>query len=165
MEFRHFLRVLLALWGMGQAQAGGLDTSLQLLKQQALELERDVLILEEQVEHPLVIYFSMQASSKFRLQSLHILLDGQPLIIHEYDSLTRDALHKGGAQLVYQGRLAAGEHELIAYYRNNRDYQRGSKRVINKTLQAKFIEVVVRQEPGAESRSQPELTIREWDRF
>jgi hypothetical protein len=74
-------------------------------------------------------------------------------------------LHRGGAQRVYQGGLAAGKHELIAYYRNSRDYQRGSKQVFNKTLQAKFIEVVVRQEPGAESRSQPELTIREWDGF
>jgi len=165
MGLRIFLAILLALWGLGQAQAAGLDNGLQQLKQEALELERDVLILEEQLENPLVIYFSMQAPRKFRLQSLHILIDGKPLKTLDYDSATRQALARGGAQRVYQGRLASGTHELIAYYSDHRDYQRGSKRQISKTLKPKFIEIVIQPQPGSESRAQPELVIREWDKF
>lgn len=161
------LLVMLLMLGAGQTGAvgAGLDPSLQLLKQQALELERDLLILQEQMENPLVIYFSMQASSRFKLQSLHILIDGQVVKTHEYDSNTLQGLKKGGAQRVYAGQLAPGPHELIVYYRNNRDYQRGNKRIIHKTLKPAFLEILIRPTDSLESRSQPELLIQEWDRY
>ena len=156
---------VLAVPGLLNASPSGLDSSLQLLKQQALELERDLLILEEQLDHPLVIYLSMDAAHKFKLESLHILLDGEPLQIHEYDSNTRDALRKGGAQLVYSGKLALGQHELIAYYRSNRDHQRGAKLEIHKTLKPTFIEIIIQSQQGTETRLRPELFMREWDNF
>ena len=167
MRFKECLWVALVLFGSGQLHAAGtgLDPSLQLLKQQALELERDVLILEEQMDHPLVIYLSMEAQRKFKLHSLHIVIDGQLVRTHVYDSNTREALEKGGAQQVYKGALAPGDHELIVYYRNSRAYQRGEKRVINKTLKPQFIEIHIPRAESLESRSQPELVIREWDQY
>jgi hypothetical protein len=161
------LWVLLFLAGQGQLNAApvGLDSGLQLLKQQALELERDVLILEEQLEQPLVIYFSMEMEKRFRLESLDILLDGKPLKSLEYSGATLKALRKGGAQQVYRGAIEVGEHELIAYYRNNRDYQRGAKIRFHKKTKPTFIEIIIRQQPQSESRQQPELLIRQWDDF
>ncbi len=159
-----FILLFLAGQGLLNAAPVGLDSGLQLLKQQALELERDVLILEERLEQPLVIFFSLQVQRKFRLESLEILLDGKPLKSLSYDSVTRNALRKGGAQQVYRGKVAAGEHELIAYYRNSRDYQRGAKIRFQKSPKPTFIEIIIRPQADSDNRFLlPELAIRQWD--
>jgi hypothetical protein len=97
------------------------------------------------------------------LDSLAILLDGKPLKSLNYNSATREALRKGGAQQVYRGEVEAGEHELIAYYRNSRDYQRGAKIRFKKSLKPTFIEIVIRQQEDSKNLLLPELTIRQWD--
>ena len=148
----------------GARQYRGLDSALQLLKQQELELERDLLILEEQVTNPLVIYFSMDTDHKFKLDSLTILLDGKKLTAKEYNAAIIKNLRRGSAQLVFKGSIAQGKHELIAYYTSNRDYQRGSKLIIEKTIQPKFLEIVIQKQDSKESRLQPELMIREWNK-
>ena len=146
-----------------QAVAGGLDAELQNLKIQALELERDVLILEEQLSRPVSIYLSMDADSRFKLDTLDILLDGRSIRSIEYDSKSIAGLRKGGAQLVYRGELAEGNHELIAYYRNHRAYQRGAKISFRKTLKPAVIEIMILRDKGIETLATPKLEFKIWD--
>lgn len=143
-------------------QYRGLDSGLQLLKQQSLELERDLLILEEQVANPLVIYFSMDTDRKFRLDTLNVLLDGEKLVNQQFSREDLKPLRQGGAQLIYKGGIKPGKHELIAYYISDRDYQRGAKFIIEKTLQPAFLEVIIQKQESKESRLQPAMIIHEW---
>lgn len=163
--FRSVSLFMLLCLASSRAICGGLDVELQDLKLQALALESDVLILQEQLEHPLTIYLSMDADARFKLDTLDILLDGKPLRSIEYDSQSIAGLRRGGAQRVFRGEVAEGSHELIAYYRSNRSYQRGARMRFEKTLKPQFMEIVISREEGVDTRLKPKLEIRLWDQF
>jgi len=145
------------------AQPGYQATNLELLKQKTIELNRDLDIFVENDSRPLVVYFSVDADQKFKIESLRLLIDGNLLKLINYDDISRQALASGGAQLVYSGRVSPGKHEIIAYYTSNRDYQRGTSRVIKKRDEVQYVEVVVQKQNTKKSRLQPELIIREWN--
>lgn len=156
------LLAFLLLSGSVAAQSQDALKELESLRQQTIELNRDFDIFEENNSSPLVIYFSINADQKFRIQSLRVMLDGQLLKQLEYDDASRKALQAGGAQLVYGGSAAPGKHELIAYYVSDREYQGGKSQIIHKQDKTQYLEVIIQKQNTKKSRLQPELIIKEW---
>ncbi len=137
-----------------------INLELQVLKQQSLLLDRDLLIVEDKIKKPFSIYLSQLTDAKFAIETLNIQLDGKQLVRHQYTDIERQALKKGGAQLLFKGSLDEGEHQIIAYYRSNKDYQSGEQFTFNKNSAALAIEISLYKGESKESRLQPKVDIK-----
>ena len=145
-----------------------LDEQVQDLKALAVDLNRDLFLLEEELLFPantqVAIFVSMDVGEFFALDSVEIKLDDRDVTNYLYTEREVDALHRGGVQRVFVGNLRAGEHELIAMFTgggpHDRDYRRGASLVFDKGIGPKFIELTI---SDRESNMQPEFVVREWD--
>ena len=144
-----------------------LDTRVQSLKQEAMELNRDLLVLEEELLFPantqVALFVSMDVGKLFALDSVQIKLDDKVVANYLYTQLEVDALHRGGVQRVYLGNLKTGQHELVAYFTgkgpHDRNYRRGANVKFEKTTEAKYIELRIQDSTG---KLQPEFDIKLW---
>ncbi len=159
-NFLLLLVLFISYHGILYAENKGMDFDLQLLKQKVLEVESDLLVLEEENEKPFVIYTSMNADRRFKLEDLYIHLDGKELKHQGYEKKDIKILRKGYSQLVYSGELAPGKHELIVYYLSSKDYSHGAKLIFNKSETAFYIEIIIKKRKSKEARFQPELVLR-----
>jgi hypothetical protein len=145
-----------------------LDEQVQDLKKLAVDLNRDLFLLEEELLFPantqVAIFVSMDVGEFFALDSVEIKLDEQDVASYLYTEREVDALHRGGVQRVYIGNLRAGEHELIAVFTgggtHERGYRRGATLEFEKGIGPKYIELVI---SDRESKLQPEFVVKEWE--
>ncbi len=138
---------------------GDFSGALQTLKQQSLELERDLLSLEQQITRPISIYLTLDTDSRYFIEKLVLKLDGQDLLTHEYRLEERQALNQGGAQLLYNAPLEAGKHRLIAYYQSNKGYQGGTEYEFIKTDHSIVLKLHIFSNESKESRLKPLMKI------
>ncbi len=149
-------------------QSRTLDEQVQDLKKLAVDLNRDLFLLEEELLFPantqVAVFVSMDVGEFFALDSVEIKLDDKDVTNYLYTEREVDALHRGGVQRVYVGNLRAGEHELVAMFTgggtHDRDYRRGASVVFEKGIGPKFIELTI---SDRENKLQPEFIVREWD--
>jgi len=152
----------------GDDESRTLDEQVQDLKKLAVDLNRDLFLLEEELLFPantqVAIFVSMDVGEYFALDSVELKLDDKDVSNYLYTEREVDALHRGGVQRVYVGNLRAGEHELIAMFTgggpNERDYRRGATLSFDKGIGPKYIELQI---SDRENRMQPEFVVREWD--
>jgi hypothetical protein len=145
-----------------------LDEQVQDLKKLAVDLNRDLFLLEEELLFPantqVAIFVSMDVGEFFALDSVEVKLDDDDTASYLYTEREVDALHRGGVQRIYVGNLRAGEHELIAMFTgggpHDRDYRRGATLTFEKGIGPKFIELTI---SDREDKLQPEFVVREWD--
>jgi hypothetical protein len=150
------------------AESRTLDEQVQDLKKLAVDLNRDLFLLEEELLFPantqVAIFISMDVGEFFALDSVEIRLDDKDVTSYLYTEREVDALLRGGVQRVFVGNLRAGEHELVAMFTgggtHERDYRRGASLVFEKGIGPKFIELTI---SDRESKLQPEFVVREWD--
>jgi len=149
-------------------QSRTLDEQVQDLKKLAVDLNRDLFLLEEELLFPantqVAVFVSMDVGEFFALDSVEIKLDDKDVTNYLYTEREVDALLRGGVQRVFVGNLRAGEHELVAMFTgggtHDRDYRRGASVVFDKGIGPKFIELTI---SDRENKLQPEFIIREWD--
>lgn len=161
--------VLLAAAGTGLAEEGftALDTETQALKQEVIELNRDLFLLEEELLFPsstqVSVFVSMDAGLLFDLDSVQLKIDDQVVANYLYTEREQQALRRGGVQRLHVGNLKAGDHELVALFvgkgPNGRDYRRGATVTFTKELGPKFLEVRIVDSGTAQ---QPEFAIKQW---
>jgi hypothetical protein len=145
-----------------------LDEEVQDLKKLAVDLNRDLFLLEEELLFPantqVAIFVSMDVGEFFGLDSVEIKLDEQDVTNYLYTEREVAALHRGGVQRLYVGNMRAGEHELVAVFTgagpHERDYRRGAALVFEKGIGPKYIELTI---SDRETRLQPEFVIKEWE--
>ncbi len=138
------------------------------LKKAALELNRDLLILEEELLFPansqIVVFVSLDVGKYFALDSVKLLIDEKLVASHLYTRRQNTALSLGGIQRLYLGNLKSGEHEVTAFFvgmgPDNREYKRGATIIIDKDDDPKLLELKVRD---ATSNMQPEFVFEEWE--
>lgn len=154
-----------------QAQAEELrtlDEQVQDLKKLAVDLNRDLFLLEEELLFPantqVAIFVSMDVGEFFGLDSVEIKLDGKDVANYLYTAREVDALVRGGVQRVFVGNMKAGEHELVAVFTgegtHTRDYRRGASLVFDKGIGPKYIELTI---TDRETKLQPEFLVKEWE--
>ena len=149
------------------ASATSLDSRIQDLKGDVIRLNRDLLVLEEELLFPantqVAVFVSMDVGKMFELGSVQVKLDDKVVANYLYTPLEVTALHRGGVQRVFLGNLKAGEHQIVAVFTGGgphfRDYKRGATVKFDKTTDPKYIELQIKDNTG---KLQPEFEVKVW---
>ena len=147
--------------------AATLDGRIQDVKSDVIKLNRDLLVLEEELLFPantqVALFLSMDVGKMFQLDSVQVKLDDKVVANYLYTALEVEALHRGGVQRVYLGNIKTGSHELVAFFTgkgpHDRDYKRGANVKFDKTTDAKYIELRIQDSTG---QLQPEFDVKLW---
>jgi len=144
------------------ARAGTSASDLESVKQSFLELQRDLVILEEDLLFPassqVAVFLSLDVGEFFSLDAVTLTLDGEDVTHHLYTERQVDALFRGGVQKLYLGNLKEGLHRLTAIFTGRgpegRAYRRATTVEFEKTFEPTFIELAIRD---SEQKYQPEF--------
>ncbi len=145
-----------------------LDSQIQSLKKEVLDLNRDLFLLEEELLFPsntqVSVFLSLDTGKLFQLDSVQIRLDDKIVANHLYTKREIEALKRGGVQRIYTGNLPSGKHEIVAYYTgigpNNRTYKQGSTTIIDKSSSAQYIELKISDDSV---KQQPAFEVKVWE--
>jgi hypothetical protein len=146
----------------------GIDEETQQLKKDAVDLNRELFMLEEELLFPantqVAVFVSMDVGEFFALDSVQLKVDDREVANYLYTEREAEALLKGGVHRVYLGNLKVGEHELVAIFTgkgpNQRDYRRGATVKFQKAVGAKYLELKI---TDRQRRAQPEFEIKDWE--
>jgi hypothetical protein len=149
------------------ASAASLDNRIQDAKGDVIRLNRDLLVLEEELLFPantqVAVFLSMDVGKLFELGSVQVKLDDKVVANYLYTDAEVKALHRGGVQRMYLGNLKAGSHELVALFTGGgphfRDYKRGATIKFDKSTEPKYIELQIKDSTG---KLQPEFQVKVW---
>ncbi len=147
--------------------AASLDTRVQDTKAEVIRLNRDLLVLEEELLFPagtqVALFVSMDVGKLFQLDSVQVKLDDKVVANHLYTPLEVQALHRGGVQRVHLGNLKTGDHELTAFFTgqgpHDRDYKRATSIKFEKGKEPKYIELQIKDVQG---KLQPDFVVKVW---
>lgn len=146
----------------------GLDEQIQQLKQDVVDLNKDLFVLEEELLFPantqVAVFISMDVGEFFALDSIQIKVDNKEVANYLYTPREAEALLKGGVHRIYVGNLKVGEHELVAFFNgkgpNSREYRRGANLKFEKSVGAKYLELKITDRAR---RAQPEFAVKDWE--
>lgn len=149
------------------AQPTSLDSRVQGLKDEVIRLNRDLLVLEEELLFPastqVAVFVSLDVGKLFALDSVRLALDDKVVAQYLYTPRELQALQRGGVQRLYLGNLRAGEHELVATFigqgPHQRDYQAGATLKFTKGSEPSYIELRIEDATG---KLQPAFRIKVW---
>ncbi len=145
-----------------------LDGAIQSLKQEILNINSDLSILENDFLFPInariTIFVSLDTNEDFDLKAVKVKIDEKIIATHIYSERELTALRLGGVQRLYINSLEPGEHELIVNYtgqgRNAREFRRASVENFTKSNNPQYVELNLSQK---NSRRQPEFILKIWD--
>jgi len=175
-RLRHFLAAFVSLLlvfiplitspaGAQTADSSGAN-QVESLKESVLTLNRDLLILEEELLYPasteIAVYVSMDVGQYFALDAIKLLINNQLVASDLYTDKQTKALFRGGVQRLYIGNLKSGEHEISAFFTGRgpqQDYKRGAKITVNKTQEPLVLELKI---IDSTAKLQPEFSIKQW---
>jgi hypothetical protein len=147
------------------AGTASLDDKVQTLKGDVIKLNRDLLVLEEELLYPagtqVAVFVSMDVGKLFSLESVQVRMGDKVLANYLYTAAEVAALHRGGVQRLFIGNLKTGKHELSAFFTGQgphaRDYKRATTLVIEKGT--KYFELRSKESAG---KLQPEFDVKVW---
>lgn len=154
--------------GEPPADTRSLDETVQDLKKDVVDLNRELFVLEEELLFPantqVAVFVSMDIGEFFALDSLTLKIDNKEVANYLYTPREAEALLKGGVHRVYLGNLKVGEHQLVAFFSgkgpNDRDYKRGATIKFEKGIGAKYLEPKINDR---QRKQQPEFEIKDWE--
>lgn len=157
-----FLLIAQANNGFAQEVTGKVEA----LKESVLTLNRDLLILEEELLYPastqIAVYVSMDLGTFFALDAIKLEINNQLVASELYTDKQTKALFRGGVQRLYVGNLKTGEHEISAFFTGRgpqKDYKRGAKHVITKRQDPVVLELRI---VDSTAQLQPVFEIKQW---
>jgi hypothetical protein len=144
-----------------------LDNRIQDTKNDVIQLNRDLMVLEEELLFPastqVAVFVSMDVGKLFDLDSVQLKMDDKAVANYLYTPAEVQALHRGGVQRIYLGNLKAGSHELVAFFTgggpHQRDYRRATTVRFDKGTDPKYIELRIKDSTG---KLQPEFDVKIW---
>jgi hypothetical protein len=144
-----------------------LDDRIQDAKADVIRLNRDLMVLEEELLFPantqVAIFVSMDVGRLFSLDSVRVKLDDKDVAAYLYTPAEVRALHRGGVQRLFVGNLKSGPHEIVAFFTgkgpHDRDYKRGTTIKFDKGTDPKYIELQIKDSTG---KLQPEFEVKIW---
>ncbi len=149
------------------APTDSLENRIQDVKSDVIRLNRDLLVLEEELLFPastqVALFVSMDVGVMFSLDSVQVKLDDKVVTNYLYTPQEVAALHRGGVQRVYLGNLKGGTHEIVAFFTgkgpHERDYKRGTTIKFDKGTEPKYIELQIKD---SQAKLQPEFEVKVW---
>ena len=150
-----------------EAKGPRLDAQVEDLKQEILELNKDLFILEEELLYPsntqLAVFLSMDIGYFFALDAVKLTLDGELVSNYLYTDRQLDALARGGVQRLFIGNLRKGPHEIVAVFTGRgpqgRDFRRATSVSFEKSSDAKYLELKIMDQTA---NNQPEFLVKQW---
>ena len=144
-----------------------LDSEIQAIKEEILEINQDILQLEELSLYPhgqqLVVLVSVADNSPVNPASISLQLDGRMVSQHTYTGSEGAALQQGGVHRLYAGRLRDGEHVLevsvTGKQTGKQAFQQQRRVTITKLPGRKYLELHL---GPVDNTSQSGLSVREW---
>jgi len=101
---------------VAKEQMQSLDEQVQEIKSDALSIAAELSGLEEKLLYPsntqVAVFVSLADGEAFRLDSVQIQIDSEPVAHYIYSFKELEALQKGGVQRIYTGNIPTGEHQL-----------------------------------------------------
>lgn len=142
----------------------GLDEQIQEIKTDVLGIAAQLSLLEEKLLYPsttqVSVFVSLENTEKFRLDSMEILLGGEPVTHHLYTFKELEALQKGGVQRLYTGNIKSGEHDLQVLLTGKTsggdDLRRTESFKFSKDVGPKMVEIHL---AGAGAQT---ITLKDW---
>ncbi|MBI5063319.1 MAG: hypothetical protein HZB87_07640 [Desulfatitalea sp.] len=129
-------------------QIKGLDEQVQEIKGDVLGIAAELNQLEEKLLYPsntqVSVFVSLASGETFRLDSVELRLDGEPVAHHLYTFKELEALQKGGVQRMYTGNVRSGGHDLQVFVigkNGETDFQKTESFKINKDAGPRIVEV------------------------
>lgn len=158
---------LLSSLAMAQTPEQPAAEQLEQLKQQVVQLNRELFLLEEELLFPpqtqIAIFLSIDTGQFFKLDSVELILNDKPVAAHLYTAEQLSALTRGAIQPLYKGNVKAGDHNLTAVFvgkgPDNRDYRRAVNYKFTKEDDAVLLELQVKDRS---SDYQPEFIVQPW---
>ena len=140
---------------------------IETLKQDVLTLNRDLLILEEELLYPsstqVTVFLSLDVGTWFTLDAVKLKIDDKLVASELYTDHQLSALERGGIQRLYQGNLKVGSHEVSAFFTGvgpqGRDFKRAATITIDKADSPTLLELKINDSTASE---QAEFSIKEW---
>ena len=103
--------------GITKEELKGQDEQVQDIKSDVLSISAELEKLEEKLLYPssteVSVFVSLAAGESFRLDSVEIQMDGNPVARHVYSFKELEAMRKGGVQRIYTGNIRSGDHDLF----------------------------------------------------
>jgi hypothetical protein len=134
---------------ISKEQIKGLDEQVQEIKSDVLGIAAELNQLEEKLLYPsntqAAIFVSLVRGETFRLDSVEIQLDGEPVAHHIYTFRELQALQKGGVQRIYTGNIRTGDHDLQVFVMGKSaggtDLRETKRFNVNKNVGPKIVEI------------------------
>ena len=134
---------------ISREQITGLDEQIQEIKSDVLSIAVELNQLEEKLLYPsntqVAVFVSVVSGETFRLDSVEIQLDGEPVAHHLYTFKELEALKKGGVQRIYTGNIRSGDHDLqvsvIGKSSGGADFRKTERFKVNKDVGPKIVEI------------------------
>lgn len=138
------------------------------LKKAAVSLNRDLLLLEEELLFPgstqVAIFVSMDVGEFFQLDAVKVKIDDKVIGSHLYTDNQINALYRGGVQRIYVGNIKSGSHQISAFFTGKgpqgRDYKRAAEYTFEKTSEPALLELKI---TDSTRKLQPEFEVKEWE--
>jgi hypothetical protein len=174
MRFKLVFSVLLSIVLLGLPALSAADTDeqsaqqqLEQLKQQAIALNRELFILEEELLFPpqtqLAVFVSVDAGSLFQLDSIQLKLNDESIDAYLYTASELAGLQRGAIQPLYKGNIRSGEHTLTAVFvgkgPQDRDYRRAISHQFTKADDAMLLELKI---SDSSANYQPDFSVEVW---
>jgi len=134
---------------ISKEQIKGLDEQVQEIKGDVLSIAAQLNQLEEKLLYPsnteVAVFVSLADGETFRLDSVEIQLEGEPVAYHIYTFKELEALQEGGVQRIYTGNIRTGGHDfkvsVLGKTPGGGDLQNAESFTITKDVGPKIVEV------------------------
>lgn len=157
-----------ALAAQPSAQDDALSQQILQLKQQVLDVNSELRILEQQLLYPsseTALFLSVDVGTPIRLVDVNVSLDGKHVAYHFYTRQEFEALSKGGIERLFNGNVASGRHTLevvvTGYTPQGKNYSKSSSYNFVKGPGRKYLEIHASDDLNT---MQPKFEYREWDK-
>ena len=142
-------------------------SDMEAIKQSALDLNRELFLLEEALLFPassqVTVFVSMDVGEFFALNAVKLKIDGKLVASYLYTPAQTHALYRGGYQRLFVGNVKAGEHEMTAFFTGigpqDRPFQRATSLTFSKAQRANAIELRI---SDSTEKQQPVFDSKQW---
>ena len=128
-----------------------LDGQVQEIKSDVLSIASELNNLEERLLYPsntqVAVFVAIEQDEEFRLDAVHVTINGELATHHIYSFKELEALQKGGVQRIYTGNIATGNHEISitmnGKLKNGKDFSESGNFTFAKGVEPKALGITL----------------------
>jgi hypothetical protein len=149
------------------SEVQAISDNIQQLKQDVIELNKDLRVMEEQLLFPsstkYEVFVSIGAGQFFDLESIKFKLDNKFVATHLYSEKQRGAMTRGGIHRLYVTNLSEGKHSATVFFTgigsNGRAYKRAISLDFTKGPGSEYLEIAVSDDSVTQ---EPLFELKQW---